>query len=95
LSQPVHSPMSIPTHVGKYHILRKLGQGGTSMVYLAHDPTADREVALKVIKPEFLDDPRLGKQNRKQLEVEAALAGKLSHPNIVKTYEAVISDEIS
>jgi serine/threonine protein kinase len=87
--------MSIPTHVGKYHILRKLGQGGTSTVYLAHDPTADREVALKVIKPEFLEDPRMGKQNRKQLEVEVALAGKLSHPNIVKTYEAVISDEIS
>jgi len=87
--------MSIPTHVGKYHILRKLGQGGTSTVYLAHDPVADREVALKVIKPEFLEDPRMGKQNRKQLEVEAALAGKLVHPNIVKTYEAVIGDEIS
>ncbi|MBI4807661.1 MAG: protein kinase [Nitrosomonadales bacterium] len=87
--------MNIPTHIGKYHLLRKLGQGGTSVVYLAHDPDTDREVALKVIKPEFLDDPRLGKQNRKQLEVEAALAGKLSHPNIVKTYEAVISDEVS
>jgi len=85
----------IPTRIGKYHILRKLGQGGTSIVYLAHDSEADREVALKVIKPEFLEDPRMGKQNRKQLEVEAALAGKLVHPNIVKTYEAVISDEIS
>jgi len=83
------------THLGRYRLIRKLGQGGTSVVYLAHDPVADREVAIKVIRQEFLDDPRLGRQNRKQLENEAALAGKLIHPNIVTTYEAVLSDEVN
>jgi serine/threonine protein kinase len=83
------------TYVGTYRLIRKLGQGGTSIVYLAYDPFKDREVALKVIKQEFLDDPRNSRQNRKQLENEAALAGKLIHPNIVKTHEAVVSDEAS
>ncbi len=87
--------MSHRSHLGKYHLIRKLGHGATSVVYLAHDPAADREVAIKLIKQEFLDDPRTGKLNRKQLQNEAALVGKLVHPNIVTTYEAVISDEAS
>lgn len=65
------------------------------MVYLGHDPVEDREVVLKLFKQAFLYDPKNGKQNRRQLEIEAALAGKLVHPNIVTTYEAVISDSMS
>ncbi len=81
------------SQLGRYNLIRRLGKGATSVVYLAHDPIADREVALKVIRPEFLNDPRNSKQNRRQFQNEAALAGKLIHPNIVTTYEAVISDE--
>ncbi|MDH2915690.1 MAG: serine/threonine-protein kinase, partial [Gallionella sp.] len=87
--------MNQESSLGKYRLLRKLGQGATSVVYLGHDPFADREVALKIIKQEFLDDPKNGKQNRIQLETEVALAGKLSHPHIVTTYDAVISKEAS
>jgi len=83
------------SQLGKYRLLRRLGHGATSVVYLAHDAVADREVALKVIKQEFLNDPRNARQNRRQFQNEAALAGKLVHPNIVATYEAVISDEAS
>jgi len=87
--------MQPPSYLGKYHLLRKLGQGATSVVYLGHDPFEDREVAVKLIKQEFLDDPRSGRQNRKQLQNEAALAGKLHHPHIVQTYDAVISVDTS
>ncbi len=87
--------MNHPAQLGKYHLIRKLGTGATSVVYLGHDPFAGREVALKVIKQEFLDDPKHGRQNRKQLETEAALAGKLVHPHIVTTYDAVINEEAS
>lgn len=83
------------SQLGKYRLIRRLGKGATSMVYLAHDTVADREVALKLIRPEFLNDPRNSKQNRKQFQNEAALVGKLIHPNIVTTYEAVVSDEAS
>ena len=81
--------------LGKYQLLRKLGQGASSVVYLGYDPFAERQVALKVIKQEFLDDPKRGAQNRRQLNNEAALAGKLIHPHIVTTYDAVISEEKS
>jgi serine/threonine protein kinase len=87
--------MSQGSHIGRYRLIRKLGNGGTSVVYLGHDPVEDREVVLKVFKQAFLYDPKNGKQNRRQLEIEAALAGKLVHPNIVTTYEAVISDSMS
>ena len=83
------------TQVGKYRLLRKLGQGSTSLVYLAFDPFANREVALKLFKQEFLSDPTHGALNRKQLQTEASLAGKLSHPHIVSILDAVISDEMS
>ncbi|GAB4121362.1 MAG: hypothetical protein Fur0040_01360 [Sideroxydans sp.] len=84
--------MEQPTQLGKYRLLRKIGSGATSVVYLAHDPFAERNVALKVFKQEFLQDPQRGMQNRRQLETEAALAGKLSHPHIVTTFDAVISE---
>lgn len=87
--------MNHGSHIGRYRLIRKLGNGGTSIVYLGHDPVADREVVVKVFKQDFLDDPKNGKQNRRQLEIEAALAGKLVHPNIVKTYEAFVSDDLS
>jgi serine/threonine protein kinase len=86
--------MSNPSHIGPYRLLKKLGAGATSVVYLVHDPVRDNEIALKVINQNFLDHPRNGQQNRKQLQNEATLAGKLSHPHIVATYEAVISDEV-
>jgi len=84
-----------PPFLGQYRLLRRLGQGATSEVYLGYDPFEQREVAVKLFKQAFLDDPRHGRQNRKQLRNEAALAGKLNHPHIVRTFEAVINDENS
>jgi serine/threonine protein kinase len=87
--------MSTPTHLGKYSIVRKLGQGATSTVFLGYDPFAKREVAIKVLKQEILNDPKMGKLYQRQLENEASLAGKLSHPHIVSIYDAVISSDES
>ncbi|PIV48280.1 MAG: serine/threonine protein kinase [Gallionellaceae bacterium CG02_land_8_20_14_3_00_60_115] len=84
-----------PPFLGQYRLLRRLGQGATSEVYLGYDPFEQREVAVKLFKQAFLDDPHHGRQNRKQLRNEAALAGKLNHPHIVRTFEAVINDENS
>ena len=81
--------------VGKYHLIRKLGHGATSTVYLGHDPFAKREVAIKVLKQEILNDPKMGKLYQRQLDNEASLSGKLSHPHIVSIYDALISDDVS
>ena len=84
-----------PAFLGNYRILRKIGHGATSEVFLGFDPFSKREVAIKVIKQSFLEDTRNGRQNRKHLQNEAALAGTLNHPHIVDMYEAVIAGDIS
>ena len=66
-----------PTQFGRYTIHRPLGAGGMADVYLAHDPTLDREVAIKV--------PRVRSQAR--FEVEARAVARLEHPAIVPLYE--------
>jgi eukaryotic-like serine/threonine-protein kinase len=90
-----NTKMQQPGALGKYTLTKKLGQGATSTVYLAFDPFAKREVAIKVLKQEILSDPRLGKLYQRQLDNEASLAGKLSHPHIVSIYDAMIGDDAS
>jgi len=81
--------------IGKYHLLRKLGEGSTSAVYLSFDPFADRDVAIKIAYPKALKDPESGHLYRKIFETEASLAGKLDHPHIVAIYDAVIEEPLS
>jgi eukaryotic-like serine/threonine-protein kinase len=80
--------------VGKYPVLRKLGEGATSDVYLCDDPFNAREVAIKVAFPESFDDPERGKLYRKLFLTEASLAGKLQHPHICQIYDAVAEDQL-
>lgn len=80
---------------GRYEILRKLGAGTTSTVYLCYDPFAEREVAVKRIHPEILKDRKRGKQFRHLLMNEASLAGRLVHPHSVQIFDAVIGEEES
>jgi serine/threonine protein kinase len=80
---------------GKYDIIRKLGEGATSTVYLSYDPFAEREVAVKLIYPDILKDRERGTLFRHLLVNEASLAGKLIHPHIVQIYDAVVGAEES
>ncbi len=67
----------------RYEILRKIGDGGMAFVYEAKDRLLNRTVALKVLRPEFVDDEEfLGKFKR-----EAEAVASLSHPNIVNVYD--------
>jgi eukaryotic-like serine/threonine-protein kinase len=80
-------------HVANYPILRKLGEGATSEVFLCQDPFRNREVAVKRIFPEALRDPVRGRLFRKLFFTEASLAGKLEHPHIVQIYDAGIGED--
>jgi serine/threonine protein kinase len=80
---------------GKYEVIRKLGEGATSTVYLTYDPFAEREVAVKLIFPDILKDRERGKLFRHLLINEASLAGKLMHPHIVQIFDAVVGEEES
>jgi len=82
-------------NVGKYEIVKELGHGATSTVYLALDPFNQQQVALKVFNLEALHDNTRSKAYRKLLLTEASLAGKLSHPHIVKIYDAVMDGDLN
>lgn len=82
----------MPNKIGKYELREKLGEGATSQVYLGYDPFAQREVAIKLIQPEALQDHERGRVYRHLLVNEASLAGKLNHPHIVQIYDAVVDE---
>jgi predicted Ser/Thr protein kinase len=68
-------------HIGRFSVLRKLGEGGMGVVYEAHDPQLDRHVALKLVRVD--SDP----QSRARLFREAQAMAKVAHPNVVPIYE--------
>ena len=79
---------ALPRKLGKFTLLRVLGNGATSTVYLAEDPFHQREVAVKVIKQND-DDNAVSTLADMGLQTEAALLGKLNHPHIVKIFDVV------
>jgi len=83
-----------PQRIGKYPVLRELGRGATSVVYLCNDPFYSRNVAVKVVMPEALRESERAKLYRKLFITEASLAGKLQHPHICQIYDAVADDKL-
>jgi tRNA A-37 threonylcarbamoyl transferase component Bud32 len=79
--------------VANYPVIRKLGEGATSEVFLCNDPFRGREVAVKRIFPEALRDPVRGRLFRKLFFTEASLAGKLQHPHIAQIFDAGIGED--
>jgi serine/threonine protein kinase len=76
-------PDAMPERLGKYRLLRKLGEGGVGVVYLAEDTVLHREIALKVLTEKNTRDQRF--LVRLKREVRAAAA--LTHPNLMQIYE--------
>jgi len=68
--------------VGHYRITSKLGSGGMGEVYRATDTTLHRDVAVKVISPEFADDP----ERMARFEREAQVLASLTHGSIAAVY---------
>ncbi|MGO9916547.1 MAG: protein kinase domain-containing protein, partial [Isosphaeraceae bacterium] len=72
-----------PSRIGRYRIIRRLGQGGFGRVYLAHDDDLDRPVAVKVPNPERIKRP----EDVEAFLVEARILAKLDHPHIVPVHD--------
>ncbi len=90
-SSPSESRLYLQTSdwIGKYEILGILGQGSTSTVYLAKDPFAQRQVALKRFDPALLANDGFRCKVQKIFHNEAALVGQLHHPHILEVYDAI------
>ena len=74
--------------IGRFEIVRELGRGAQSIVYLARDPHLQREVAIKTLH--FSDNDT---QKNQQLLAEARMVSQLRHPNIVPIFEAGEEEE--
>ncbi|MEW9501352.1 Stk1 family PASTA domain-containing Ser/Thr kinase [Jeotgalibacillus marinus] len=72
---------------GRYRILRTIGGGGMANVYLAHDMILDRDVAVKVLRLDYVNENDL----LRRFQREAQSATSLTHPNIVTMYD--VGDE--
>src|SRR5688572_8033839 len=72
-----------PERIGDYEILRTVGRGGMGVLYHARDTVRHREVALKVMSADVLED----EDARARFHHEARLAARLQHRNIVKVFE--------
>jgi len=80
---------ALPRLIGKYRVLRRLGEGATAEVFLCHDDFKDRDVAIKRVRPNTNGDAMDGRYSERFFAAEAALAGRLNHPNVVQIFDAV------
>jgi serine/threonine protein kinase len=68
---------------GRYRLVELLGQGGMATIFRAADTQLGRDVAVKLLRPEYLQDPDFSARFRQ----EAQAAASLSHPNVVQVYD--------
>ncbi|HEV2493240.1 MAG TPA: serine/threonine-protein kinase [Terriglobia bacterium] len=75
---------------GRYEILRQLGEGGMGAVYKAKDRELDRVVAVKVIRPELANQPKVLRRFRHEL----ILARQVTHKNVIRIFDIGEADGI-
>src|SRR5262249_8165138 len=81
---PISFSLGDPLKIGRYRIVRRLGQGGFGRVYLAHDDDLDRPVAIKVPNPEHIAAP----EDAEAFPAEARVLARLDHPHVVPVHVA-------
>ena len=79
--------MNTGDYLGRYRIVRKIGEGGMGEVFLAEDQKLNRQIAVKVLSADFAADS----DRMARFVYEAISASSLNHPNIITIYE--INDE--
>jgi eukaryotic-like serine/threonine-protein kinase len=84
---------ALPAQIGKYRVKAKLGEGATSEVFLATDPFRGIDVAIKRVRLGLLPDSRETHFQQRFFAAEAALVGRLEHPNVVQIIDAVADNE--
>ncbi len=76
-------PLAPKTELGRYEVRSLLGAGGMGEVYLAHDTSLNRRIALKVLPAEVASD----QDRMRRFKQEAIAAASLNHPSIAHIYE--------
>ena len=79
--------------IGRYEILKKIGQGSMGVVYLGRDPYINRNVSIKISRPSADVGKEKAAKYREKFFIEAQSAGRLMHPNIVSIYDAGMHED--
>jgi eukaryotic-like serine/threonine-protein kinase len=87
-SQEGRKEPSLPSHIGRYRILRLHGEGGMGTVYEAEQDNPRRTVALKVIRSGFASRELVNR-----FQHEAQILARLQHPSIAQVHEAGMSED--
>lgn len=74
-------------HIGRYRVVRLIGQGAMGRVYLAHDGVLDRHVAIKILRDDLGLPPEHLQTLYERMQQEARASARVSHPNIVALYD--------
>lgn len=82
--------MALKTLSNRYEVIERIGGGGMAIVYRGRDLLLHRQVAVKVLRQQFVNDEEFIKRFRR----EAQAAASLSHPNIVSVYDVGQEDDI-
>ena len=93
LEQPIHQytfsadRSSMPAQIGRYEIIRMIGEGGMGVVYEARQQSPRRTVALKVIRSQWPTRDTL-----RRFRHECQILGQLQHPGIAQIFESDVAD---
>lgn len=84
-----------PSRLGRYEIIREIGRGNMGLVYLGRDPRLNRLIAVKVLPPGASTIGLDAEEARRRFCREAQCAARLSHPHIVKVFDAGEQDGLA
>ena len=80
---------SCPVAIGRFRVLDVIGEGGMSVVFVAHDPELDRRVAIKLVRREL----SRSRDAVGRLQTEAQAIARVEHPNVIRVYDVGESPE--
>jgi serine/threonine-protein kinase len=92
---PLDEALEMPPSIGRYELLEPIGRGSMGNVYLGRDPLINRILALKAIDLAIGYDHVECASTSESFLREAAIAGSLSHPNIVTIFDVGESDGLA
>jgi serine/threonine protein kinase len=86
---PSSPEIRVGTRVGRYLLEDELGRGGMGVVYAAHDPELDSQIAIKLLRTASAE----GSEGKSRLQREAQAMARLAHPNVIAVFDVGTSGE--
>jgi serine/threonine-protein kinase len=86
--------IELPKQIGRYAVVKLIGQGAMGRVLLAHDPVLDRDVAVKLLRADLQIPPDVREGLVVRMRHEARAAARVSHPNLVTLHDMGEDDDL-